>query len=756
MENPDIAITLNTLAGLYYDEDNYQDAERYYLRALQIGERYWGTDSLKITFILNNLGLLYDTREDYETAKSYYQRVLQIQEAHLGLDHSDIAVSFNNLAGIYAEEEDYEAAESYYQRALSLREQKLGRMHPYVAVSLNNLAWLYGRQHHYEEAESLFKRALQINQDAFGDQHPIVATTFRNLAANYEAQGALESALALHIKASEIEEINITNQIEVGSEARKQSYMATLTGTTNGTLSLHLQSAPDNHEAATLALTTVLRRKGRVLDAMTEALQRLRQNLTPADRELLDQLATQQTQLSTLYSRGLGDQTPEQYRAEVDRLTQSIEQLENTLAQRSDEFRVATQPVNIATVQSLIPSNAALVELVRYSPFNPGAASSDEEWGNARYAAYLLNAQGEIRWVDLGEAAPIDALIQQYRTTAATQNDTYRLDSNGDIPRQLDALLMQPIRPLLGNATHLLISPDSQLNLLPFAALVNEQQRYLIEDYTITYLSSGRDLLRLQTEVASQQPPFIFAHPNYGKLAQLTTPASNQPENSDRRSRDSKGLQFGELPNTAAEADAIAPLLPGVTVLEDNQATVSALKQLQSPSILHMATHGFFLPDEETEANNRPWENPLLRSGLAFAGANLPPALAGSTQANQEDGLLTALEASSLNLRGTQLVVMSACETGLGDVRNGEGVYGLRRAIVLAGAESQVMSLWGVGDASTSHLMTLYYQNLNQGMGRSEALRQAQLSLLVDQNHPYWKSPVYWAAFTFSGDWNPL
>ncbi|MGF1536933.1 MAG: CHAT domain-containing protein [Elainellaceae cyanobacterium] len=210
----------------------------------------------------------------------------------------------------------------------------------------------------------------------------------------------------------------------------------------------------------------------------------------------------------------------------------------------------------------------------------------------------------------------------------------------------------------------------------------------------------------------------------------------------------------------------MAPLFPNLTLLTQNDATENALKQMGAPSILHIATHGFFLEDAEfvpppdprgitlepTVSSTRPAsrpinnENPLLRSGLALAG--FTPRQSGS-----EDGVLTALEASQLDLYGTDLVVLSACDTGLGDVANGEGVYGLRRAFVIAGAESLLMSLWQVSDNGTAELMTRYYQRLQAGQGRSEALRETQLELMQT---PEYAHPYYWASFIFSGDWRSL
>jgi CHAT domain-containing protein len=204
-------------------------------------------------------------------------------------------------------------------------------------------------------------------------------------------------------------------------------------------------------------------------------------------------------------------------------------------------------------------------------------------------------------------------------------------------------------------------------------------------------------------------------------------------------------LYFAPLANTAAEANAIKRFLPDALVLTGPRATKAAVARLDAPRLLHIASHGFFLKDGAA-VSGAPIENPLLRSGIALAGANLGHDIRG-------DGILTALEASGLNLVGTRLVTLSACDTGVGEVRNGEGVYGLRRAFVLAGTESLVMSLWPLSDYIARATMVSYYAGLHNGLGRGEALRQAKLSMIKrkGRQHPY-----YWASFIQSGDWSSL
>jgi CHAT domain-containing protein len=300
---------------------------------------------------------------------------------------------------------------------------------------------------------------------------------------------------------------------------------------------------------------------------------------------------------------------------------------------------------------------------------------------------------------------------------------------------------MQPIRQLLGNTKTILLSPDAALNLIPFEALVDENNQYLVENYHITYLTSGRDLLRLKDKFASQQSPLIVADPFYGKAGEKVALTLSE-------------FTFPGLPGTEEEAKAIKNILPQATVLTGSQATENAVKQAKKPHILHIATHSFFIkPERNPGERNSPLqgernviENPLLRSGLILAGVTIG-------QSAGDDGVLTALEITGLNLVGTKLVVLSGSKTGLGDISVGEGIYGLRRAFVIAGAESQLISLWNVSDQATKDLMVAYYGRLIKGEGRSEALRQIQLEMLKSENYQH---PFYWASFIISGDWTPM
>jgi CHAT domain-containing protein len=594
-------------------------------------------------------------------------------------------------------------------------------------------------QGQYSEAIPLVERMLTLYQNLHGEEHPDVAISLNHLAVLYSQLGDIDNTLTFLQQGLNVEDYNLAANLAAGSNRQKRDYLQTLSRSTNFALSFHLHSAPNHPQAANLALTTIFRRKGRILDVSTNTLQHLRQNLTPENQALFDELSDTYRQLTNLIYKTSDSQItlpPEEYRTQLASLEQRVQHLENQLSRHSEQFRIESKPVTIESIQQLIPEDAVLVELVRY-----------EHQGEPRYAAYILSSQGTPQAVDLGAADMIDKKVADFR-------QLFQNGSQIPIPlikqsaRALDTILMEPVRERIGNTNHILLAPDDALNAIPFEALVDETNRYLIETYSFSYLTAGRDLLRLQTSFPSQQPPLLIADPYFQRPGEVIQPRGRaMTKLSERISLiDLSQKTFIPLPGTAEEVEEIAQLLK-VTPLTGTLATEQAVKQANRPSILHIATHGFFEENPETETEQAILENyPLLLSGLVFAGFRVG-------DSGGEDGILTAQEMSLLNLMGTKLVVLSAVDTGLGHIETGEGVYGFRRALVLAGSESQVTSLWKISDAATVELMVKYYQKLLENQGRSEALRQTQLEML---NSGEYEHPYYWAAFILSGDWTPL
>jgi len=739
-----VAGCLNVVANLRSDAGDRVKAEELYERAAGIVERAGESNSVTYATLLNNLGKAALDRGDLDRADGLLWRALAMDEARWGRDSHFIATDLQNLGIVARRRKDYAEAEALYSRALAIREKTLGPEHPYIAAILNNLALVSYDKGDVPKALELHTRALQIREKATGPDSEASFQSLGNIARTYAAIGDVAHALAFQRRADAVLEVQLALNLAVGSERERLAFADSKADRIDRTISLNVDMAPADPDAAALAALVVLQRKGRVLDAMADTLDALRDRTNDsAQRALVDELSAITARLARLTLNRPDDVTPEEHLKTVKDLEEKRERLEEAMSERSAEFRARSHPVSLDAVEAAIPEDAALVEFAVFRPFDPKMNSS-AAYGPPHYVAYVIGRHMEPLGRDLGPAAPIDAAVAALR---AALRDPKRTDVK-PLARAVDGKVMQPIRASLGDAVRLLVSPDGDLDLIPFETLVDEGGHYGVERYAIDYLTSGRDLLRMQVARASTGNPVIVADPFFGEpdAAPGASPtrqarAAGAARRSVSSGHDLSTVYFAPLVGTAREAKAIHTFFPNATLLTGRDATKTALAHLNAPSILHIASHGFFL--EETINGS---SNPLLRSGLALTGANGNKGAAAS-------GVLTALEASNLNLWGTQLVTLSACDTGVGEVRNREGVYGLRRAFLLAGAETLVMSLWPVSDRVTQEIMTRYYSGLKDGLGRGDALREAQLSMLHDGNRQH---PYYWASFIQEGDWRPL
>lgn len=735
-ENPNIIVILSYLANFLSGRDDAQ-AERLLQRALAISEKSFLKENYQTGSILSALADIYRDQKNYEKAEQTYKRALSVYEQTIGAEHNAYSNTLQNLGVMYRERKDYDGALKIYEQALVIREKQLGADHPNVAALLNNIANIYRSKGDYAKALEIQQRVFSNAEKNAGPYHGLTFISLSNISRIYLALGDTANALSFRKILEQRTELMMNLELSVGSERQKLGYFESISLANDRTISLHVNFMPDNQSACDLAALILLQRKGRVLDSISDGMKALRQRSNDEDRKLLDQLQTATEQLAKFSLKKSPEMSNEEYQKQLVVLGGQKDKLEADISRRSAEFRIQTQTATLKTIQAEIPENAALIEFAVYRPFFPKAEISLESYGEPRYVAYILRNQGEVEWKDLGKVKEINEKIDLFRQAL---RDPQRKDTQ-QIARTLDEKIMSPIRSLLGATKHLLISPDGNLNLIPFEALVDEQNRFLLENYSFTYLTSGRDLLGMQTLRTNKSKPLVIANPAFGEPDSMQTVAGKRQ--SITTTRNLSDTYFAPLGGTIQEARSIQTLFPEAETLTEKQATETTLKQINAPKILHIATHGFFLEDGDKKLQT---ENPLLRSGLALAGAN-------QRKRVPDDGILTALEASGLNLWGTKLVVLSACDTGLGEVKNGEGVYGLRRAFVLAGTESLVMSLWSVSDLVTRELMTSYYKNLKQGMGRGEALRQTQLEMLKKPNR---RHPFYWASFIQSGDWTGL
>ena len=763
-DHPDVAMELLHIGADSQLRGNLVRAEEMEQRAWAILEKQKLTDSPMAAGVLEALGNTRYDAGDYAGAEGSYLRSRAVWEKMLGPDSFHLSFSYTFSGDVAYQQGDYQKAEAMFQHALSLAEKGMGQESLMVTTFVNDLARVYCTTGAFEKGEGLYRRVITLHEQKAAMSHPDVQKSLFGLARCHEAEGNWPEAVKVQTKASEVAERYVGVNIAVGSEREKQVFLNDLSLRASRNISLQTQFAHNDPSALRLAVTTVLQNKGRVQDAVSNSLTALHQRFGPEDHKLLDQLNDLNSQLAKLVLNGPQRLSPAEYAQKIKTLEQQREQLEEEMSLRTAGFYQASKTVTLSAIQTAVADDAALVEFAVYRPFNPRAPDNTKAYGTPHYVVYVVRNQGEVQWQDLGEARAIDEAVDRLRQAL---RDAQRKDVR-QLARAVDVQIMQPVRALAGDARHLLVSPDGELNLIPFEALVDEQGRFLVERYSITYLTTGRDLLRMRVSRESKSKPVVVADPLFGEpettqmggvaQARLKPASVAERRRSIIAAEDLSGVYFAPLSGTAQEARVIQSLFPEAQVLTGTQATKGALQQLVAPRILHIATHGFFLQDAnaETTQNTRgpattsgqlhafKIEEPLLRSGLALAGANLNQGGSG------RKGILTALEASNLNLWGTKLVTLSACETGVGEVKNGEGVYGLRRAFFLAGTESLVMSLWPVSDRVTQEMMTAYYKGLKQGLGRGEALRQAELAMLKrkDRRHPF-----YWASFIQSGEW---
>ncbi|MFN9802808.1 MAG: CHAT domain-containing protein [Bacteroidota bacterium] len=667
----------------------------------------------------------------------------------------------------------YGEAALLWQRILGLVEKALGPEHPDTASSLNNLAALYDSQGRYGEAEPLYKRSLAIREKALGPEHPSTATSLNNLAGLHLGQTNAPAAEPLLQRLNRAQADWLRRELPLQPRDLRGSLIDQQPNAPATTFAL-LDQRP---ATAPLALETRLNRQG--LLAEIERRQALLKAGSPETRRLAEQLAGIDRQLASV--------TLPPARREP--LRQQRQQLENQLYRLFPALRI--EPVSLAQVAAALKSAAPqglLVEFQKYRPYSKNAKGK-AEWGEERYVALLLRPDGTIRALPLGPAARIDAAVAEAVVASATSS------CQAEAPGRLAAvsqLVLKPLQGELAGVGALFVSPEGDLNRLPFAALPVGAAAgpTLAESLPLRLLTTGRELVRLRQPAKDGNATTLITAPDFDAAGSSSKAPQELLSGGKRGARSSNGHQapsglrgrgpWPARPGAAAAAEKLAPLLRPRTLINGPQATATLVLQQQAPRILHIATHGF--SDAPPQADGSPQAaaqqpqksqctaastgsagtttglispdpalsfDSLERSGLVFAGANHPhtnPA---------DDGYLTAAEATAMDLEGTELVTLSACETALGGLRSGEGVYGLQRALAVAGARSSLLSLWKVDDDLTALFMEEYYKRLKAGEGRADALRQTQAWFRNERSSTL-RDVRVWGAFQLSGDWRPL
>jgi tetratricopeptide (TPR) repeat protein len=732
VDHPDTATSVNNLADLYQSIGDYLRAEPLYLRALQIREKTLGLDHPDTATSVTNLADLYQNLGDYNKAKSFYERALHILEKALGPDHPDTGTSVGNLAVLCLRMDDYAGAGLLSQRALRIDEKAHGPNHPSTAISLSNLAAVYQSSGDYIKAEPLYRRALQIDEKAFGSNHPITALTLTALALLYIDENKLSRASVLLPRLKTSNEKHLSSILSFTSEQERLAFQKTVDPLT---------------VAATLSddvsvTEIILRSKGIVLDSLledrlvAEASQDLRLGETVtrlrAAKQRLMQLLLETPQ-------DLSEDTLKKGGAEKRSLSRQIDELEAGLGREVASLGRARRALSITVpqVRSALATNESLIEVMRYSHY------LGKNKFETRYGAAVVSRGRGPKWIPLGAAADIDKNIQVYQKSVRGETDEPMLRR---VLHSLDRQLWAPIKKALPHeSTTIVISPDAEVNFVSFATLIGSDDKFLGEKYSIRYVASGRDLLP-HPRVSQDQRTLVFANPDFGSTLAPTDSSRRSVALRSTEMGDLKSIFLQPLPGTAVEAVALEKRAKEPTkVFLGSNATEAELRQVNAPRVLHLATHGFFLPEMELDdkrisvlqrEQNIPRNklvNPMHRSGLALAGAQTTLMAWGRDEVppTESDGIVTAEEVGGLKLDTTWLVVLSACETGSGEARAGEGVMGLRRGFVQAGTQNLLMTLWSISDEVTVQIMLDFYDAAFRTGNAPQALADTQRDWLV-------------------------
>jgi CHAT domain-containing protein/Flp pilus assembly protein TadD len=763
-KHPEFATSLNNLAVLYQSQGDYTKAEPLLKRTLEITRQALGDKHPDFAVRLNNLAFFFQSQGDYAKAEPLYKQALEIKRQVLGEKHPDFATSLNNLALLYQSQRDYAKAEPLHKQARDIYGLVLGEKHPDFAMSLNNLAGLYAAQGVHAKAEPLYKQALEIKRHALGEKHPDYARSLNNLAMLYTSQRAYTKAEPLAKEAVLIMRQHLEDSALAQSERQQIAHRAVSDFYWNN----YLLSTTTLPATTTAAYDLALSWKGSV--TVRQRLTRIARSATAKDPqakeifERLDQvsrlISTWTSMLANRQSKGIDLQK------KLADLSAEREVVEAKLSARTEGFRKfkQSQKLTTAQLQKQLPEGTVLVDFFEYGD---------------KLAAFVVT-RDRIERIELKETKPIAEAVERFRKTLRRATP---LTGKDDAALVLREKLLDPLDKHLAGARLLLIAPVGPLTSLPFAALPGKKEgKYLIEEIPIAILPVPQmlpELLAKRDPARADAPPSLLALGDVdfdGPLVALAK-KTDEPEGWKRR-RAGEAMNWNRLLGTRGEILAIEDVFRKavpkgkLTVMRGSEPTEAAVRQFAPQhEYLHFATHGFFAskdvksalrlehPKRVLEADSLPrfiGHHPGLLSGIVLAGANRPK--------EDDDGVLTALEVSELDLTRVELAVLSACETGLGEVAGGEGVLGLQRAFQIAGARTTITSLWKVDDQATRKLMERFYDNYwKKNLGTLEALREAQLAMLHgdlargldlgqgpnDARLP----PYYWAAFVLSGDW---
>lgn len=784
-------LLLFQLGYLYQAKNDLRKAKRYYEQARELAE----TDASRnpqMGLIYLRLGQVLLSRGEAEKGLKLVQKARNLFEEVLGAQHPFTAFCTLPEALGHLAAEDIESAMGVWKKAEKVMGETVGANTTPRAMILLSHAIGCRLVEDYAKARSLCTEARGIFELVLGRRHPTTIQASLSLSEIEFVANNSKHAFKLALQAAEAQ-ASVRENAFFGASERQRLAFEQMTEPRLRDLFMTLASGSQEGlvDAVVPAARWLVRNKGIVMDSMLEDRRRLRRD--PKAQDIYSRLKTVKATISGMLfesSTKLSRPELEHRRERLTELRKEVEELEMKLGRLAGRYREGRRAsrVTLEQLREITGDGRVLIEFVRFRPI---ATSKQRVRKNinefqfrlpAVYGVFVIGlAQDELVFTPLGSAEEIDRLINRYQK--AMQNGKPVLG----LAKKLYNKIWQPVKKKLRDKREVILSPAGRLNFLSFATLVGPKERYLAEKYRIGYVGSGRDLVRrIDKKVKGAR---LFGNPAFGEKEEVDTDYLSRKGSyrSALRGEDRSLLsqmQFSPLPGTEKEVKAISEQArkhkQQVSTWLEKKATEARLKSLRKPRLLHLATHGFYLPGVEVPDDEGPGamqmvptsgtrgggematsngtgpamvENPMHRSGLALAGASK---VGEDEDQEGEDGIVTAEEVGTLDLWGTELVALSACETGLGEVAGGEGVMGLRRAFVQAGARNLVLSLWSVDDEATAKLMEEFYRRYLESGDAVGAMMRTQREMIRESRKSGSEiHPSKWGAFVVSFQGKP-
>lgn len=736
--------------GLFFKEiGNYSKAESYLLKALVIRKTTTGILSHQTGAAYLNLGGLFFQMKDYSKAEYFHKKAYESWKGIKGEDHYDISLCYFNLALDHENAGLFKMAELELVKSLEIRKKVMGKDHPFLASSFSTLGDLYRNKGDYSNALSTYNLALEIARKNYNEESQTLINLYKNLGVYYQHRGLLQKAEGYFIKNNAFQLKALKRDFPAFSDNEKAKFFATQESDLEDFSSFCIERYTQNPFVIDILYNTKLATKALLLNSSTKWKRRIKNS---NDEELLLKYGQWEDLQSKIGK--LVQSTDSIAKKGLDTLIAKSEKLEKELSLISENFSslIDKKQFTWQDVQKRLMPGEAAIEIVRVKKFGIRKTVTDTSDSNKIYL--LKGLSDSILYAALivkpNQKFPQVVLLQNGNTMEGKSFQLYMQSIQKQVRDELSyQTFWGKINKNLGpGIKRVFVSPDGVYNSINLNTLLNTKTgKYLLEEKEIRIVTNTKDLVSSSIPKPNEAYACLAGYPDFNlekekrheiRLRQRTGPELPLKINT-------RGGQFTELPGTRMEIESISKVLQAkgwqVESFLGKEALEESIKETQRPRVLHIATHGFFQSDSGLV------NDPMLSSGLLLTGANRT--FSGERDELGDDGILTAYEAMNLNLDNTDLVVLSACETGLGEIKNGEGVYGLQRAFKVAGAKSIIMSLWKVDDDATQELMVAFYKNWLSAPNRNK--RQAFLAAQKQLKAKY-PNPYYWGAFVMVGE----